>query len=113
MRREIHEGLNVVENWNSANDFIFYGKGGEFASNRLDDQELTMLSLHLLQISMVYVNTLMIQEVLEKPHWANRLTEEDLRGLCPLIYGHVNPYGTFQLNMKKRLAIKKSQETMA
>ena len=31
-----------------------YGKGGEFASNRLDDQEISMLALHLLQISMVY-----------------------------------------------------------
>jgi len=29
IRREIHEGLNVIENWNSANSFIFYGKGGE------------------------------------------------------------------------------------
>lgn len=28
LRREIHEGLNVVENWNSANDFIFYGERG-------------------------------------------------------------------------------------
>lgn len=37
LRREIHEGLNVIENWNSANSFILYGKGGEFASNRLDD----------------------------------------------------------------------------
>ncbi len=26
LRREINEGLNVVENWNSANGFIFYGK---------------------------------------------------------------------------------------
>lgn len=26
IRREIHEGLNVVENWNSANSFIFMGK---------------------------------------------------------------------------------------
>ena len=34
LRQEIHEGLNVVENWNSANGFILYGKGGEFASNR-------------------------------------------------------------------------------
>lgn len=25
LRREINEGLNVVENWNSANSFIFYG----------------------------------------------------------------------------------------
>ncbi len=36
MRSEIHEGLQVIENWNSANDFILYGKGGEFASNRLE-----------------------------------------------------------------------------
>ena len=64
LRREIHEGLNVVENWNSANDFILYGKGGEFASNKLEDQEILMLSLHLLQVSLVYVNTLMIQQVL-------------------------------------------------
>jgi TnpA family transposase len=27
------------------------GKSGEFASNRREDQELSMLSLHLLQIS--------------------------------------------------------------
>jgi TnpA family transposase len=54
-RREIHEGLNVVENWNAANGFLHYGKGGEFASNRLDDQEISMLALHLLQICLVYI----------------------------------------------------------
>jgi TnpA family transposase len=27
LRREIHEGLNVVENWNSANDFILLRQG--------------------------------------------------------------------------------------
>lgn len=26
LRMEIHAGLNVVENWNSANSFIFYSK---------------------------------------------------------------------------------------
>ena len=35
LRREIHEGLQVIETWNGANDFILYGKGGEFASNKL------------------------------------------------------------------------------
>jgi TnpA family transposase len=63
LRREIHEGLNVIETWNGANDFILYGKGGEFASNRLEDTEISMLCLHLLQVSLVYVNTLMIQRV--------------------------------------------------
>jgi len=49
LRREIHEGLNVVETWNSANGFIFFGKGGEVAGNRLDDQEVSVHALHLLQ----------------------------------------------------------------
>ena len=44
LRREIHEGLNVIESWNSVNDFIFFGKAGEMASNRADDQEISMLS---------------------------------------------------------------------
>jgi hypothetical protein len=34
LRREIQEGLNVIESWNSANGFIFFGKGGELGSNR-------------------------------------------------------------------------------
>ena len=67
LRREIHDGLNVVKNWNGANSFIFYGKSGEVATNRLEEQELSMLSLHLLQICKVYINTLMIQQVLSEP----------------------------------------------
>ena len=67
LRREIHEGLNVIENWNSANSFIHYGKGGEFASNRLDDQEISMLALHLLQISMVYILSRDFCAIGEKP----------------------------------------------
>jgi Tn3 transposase DDE domain len=55
LRREIHEGLNIVESWNSANGFIFFGKGGELASNRLDDQEAAAHALHLLQSCLVYV----------------------------------------------------------
>jgi TnpA family transposase len=84
LRREIHEGLNVVENWNSANAFILYGKGGEFASNTREEQEVGMLALHLLQISLVYINTLMIQQVLAEPTWQGRLTITDLRALTPL-----------------------------
>ena len=105
LRREIHEGLNVIESWNAANSFIFYGKGGEISTNRLDDQEVAVLSLHLLQLSLVYVNTLMIQEVLASPAWSGRLTEEDKRGLTPLLYGHVNPYGRFDLDMNERLPL--------
>jgi hypothetical protein len=58
-----------------------------------------------LQISLVYINTLMIQQVLRGAEWQNVLTAEDLRALTPLFYSHVNPYGTFNLNMEKRLPI--------
>jgi TnpA family transposase len=103
LRREINDGLQVVENWNSANDFIFFGKGGEIATNRFEDQALAMLSLHLLQISLVYINTLMIQQVLADQAWLDRMTPDDWRALTPLIYAHINPYGTFELDMQKRL----------
>jgi TnpA family transposase len=105
LRREIHEGLNVVENWNSANSFIFFGKGGEVATNRLEEQELSVLALHLLQISLVYINTLMIQQVLTEPAWLSRMKFEDFRALSPLIYNHINPYGIFELDMDLRLPI--------
>jgi hypothetical protein len=75
------------------------------ATNDLENQELTMLALHLLQICLVYINTLMIQRVLTEPDWTQRMLPEDLRALTPLIYSHVTPYGTFRLDMNQRLAI--------
>lgn len=102
-RREIHEGLNVVENWNSANGFVFFGKGGEIASNRVADQEISAHALHLLQASLVYVNTRMIQSVLADSAWTGTLSERDYRGLSPLIYLHINPYGRFEVDLAKRI----------
>lgn len=108
-RREIHEGLNVVENWNSANGFVFFGKGGEISSNRIADQEISAHALHLLQASLVYVNTRMVQSVLSEPEWLHRLSDRDLQGLSPLFYLHINPYGRFDVDLDKRIDF----ETMA
>jgi TnpA family transposase len=105
LRREINEGLNVVEQWNSANDFIFFARHGEFASNRREDHEISMLALHLLQNCMVYINTLMLQQTLAQPQWAGKLDARDLGALTPLIWEHVNPYGRFELDMNARLPL--------
>jgi TnpA family transposase len=113
LRREIHEGLNVIESWNSANTFIFYGKGSELTTNRLDDQEVAVLALHLLQNCLVYINTLMIQEMLTDQQWGGRMTAEDLRALSPLMYAHINPYGTFLLDMDARLGLQPSDGEVA
>ena len=64
-----------------------------------------MLSLHLLQISLVYINTLLIQQVLADPVWMQRMGPDELRALTPLIYAHVNPYGVFRLDLAERLLI--------
>jgi TnpA family transposase len=39
LRREINDGLNVIEHWNSANDFVFFARHGELGSNRHEDHE--------------------------------------------------------------------------
>lgn len=33
----------LIENWNSANGFIYYGRGGEASTNNRDEQEISIL----------------------------------------------------------------------
>lgn len=54
LQREIEEGLNVMESSNGANSVIAYGKGGEIASNRRDEQEMFVLCLRILQSALVF-----------------------------------------------------------
>ena len=105
LRIEINEGLNVIENWNSAIGFIYYGKGGELATNNIEEQEISILCLHLLQNCLVYINTLMIQRLLSQQKWYDVMTPEDFRALTPLIYAHINPYGDFNLDMNERIPL--------
>ena len=56
-------------------------------------------------ITEMRVNTLMIQRVLGEPIWVDRMGPAERRGLTPLFWGHVNPYGLFQLDMATRLPI--------
>jgi TnpA family transposase len=86
LRREIHQGLQVIEHWNSANDMIFYGKDSELTGGDRESQEVSMLAMHLLQSALVLLNTLLVQKVLAEPEWAGRLTDADLRGLTPLFW---------------------------
>jgi TnpA family transposase len=52
-------------------------EGGEISTNRIEDQETAVLSLHLLQNCLVYINTLMIQKILSDSKWFNQMTPED------------------------------------
>lgn len=62
-----------------------------------------VLCLRILQSALVYMNTLMLQDVLGEPEWADLLTPADRRGLTPLFWSHVRPYGEVNLDMDTRL----------
>jgi hypothetical protein len=53
----------------------------------------------------VYINTLMVQHELAQQAWTDVLTVEDKRGLTPLIWAHVSPYGEIRLDMQNRLQL--------
>jgi Tn3 transposase DDE domain len=46
-----------------------------------------------------------MQEVLSESDWSQLMSTEDLRGITPLVYVHINPYGKFELNLEERLNI--------
>jgi hypothetical protein len=73
-----------------------------------EDQETSMLALHLLQAALVHINTIFLQRILEDPPWSGRLTDADRRGLTPLFWSHVNPYGTFRLDMTRRIDLNRA-----
>ncbi len=53
--------------------------------------------------ALVYINTLMIQDILAEPAWAGTLTDEDKRGVNPLFTSNMTPYGEVKINMTSRL----------
>ncbi|MDP1880095.1 MAG: Tn3 family transposase, partial [Parachlamydiaceae bacterium] len=105
LRININQALNVVERVNGIMGFIFYGRLGEISTNNTNDQELSLLCLHLLQVCMVYINTILIQTALSDPKWRLILKTEDMRALSPLFHGHINPYGFLSIDMNMRLNI--------
>ncbi|MGW4519070.1 Tn3 family transposase [Streptomyces sp. NPDC004393] len=57
LRREIHGGLQVVENRNSANTVLHYGKDGVLTGPDKEHAETSRLALHLLQSALVNTST--------------------------------------------------------
>ena len=105
LQREIQEGLNVVESWHRGTQVVFFGNGGDIPSNRRDEQELSVLCLRVPQAAIVYISTLMIQERFARPESSDVLSAVDLRGLTPLFWAHITPYGEIHLDIESRLQL--------
>lgn len=86
------------------NDFIFSARGGELLSNRPEDQEMALLYLHLIQVCLALVNTLLLQEVLAEDKWKRAMKQEDWR-LNSALVSACEPYGRFTLDMTERIPL--------
>jgi TnpA family transposase len=99
LRVEINAALNIVENWNSMMGFVRFAHRIEFRTNSIDEIELNALCLHLIQLSITYINMICIQNIAPEIN----VTAEDKVSL--VFYKHINPYGTIDVSFKKRLNI--------
>ncbi|MBP2704202.1 Tn3 family transposase [Microbispora sp. RL4-1S] len=86
-----------------ADEDIFYGKAGDLTGDDREHVEVSALALHLVQATIAYLNTHLIQIVLRDPAWRDRLTEEDRRGLSALFWTHLHLYGRLELDMTNHL----------
>ncbi|MBB6406443.1 Tn3 family transposase [Arthrobacter sp. AZCC_0090] len=94
LRREINSGLQVVENWNSGNEVVFYGKNRDLTGPDRETTEVSMLALHLLRSSLILVNTLMLQTVLEVPEFNGLIEPEDPQGSDAVVLDSYQPLRT-------------------
>jgi hypothetical protein len=90
----------VSSQYFGVNLLLSFRRGASVLDSPMDDPQIFEMIL-----SLVYMNTLMIQQVYKDGNWQKRFTKEDYRGVTPLFYSHVEPYGMLQLDMTKRLAL--------
>ena len=84
LRRELHEGRNVVAHGQSAHACSLLGPGGESATKRREEQAGAMRALPLLPNALVSIQTRRRPRVRSEPAWATRLSVAALRALPPL-----------------------------
>ncbi|MER6017304.1 Tn3 family transposase [Streptomyces anulatus] len=101
LRCEINDDLQVVENGNSANHDLFYGKDGDLTGSDKESQQVSMLALHLLQSALVHVNTLLLQDI--RGEVAETAHRRRPKGPVPAVLDPRKPYGRFELDMNYRL----------
>ncbi len=84
---------------------MFSERGGELLSNRPEDQEIAVLCLHLIHVSLALINTLLLQEILAEDTGNAPMRPEDWRGLTPCSIQYVNPLRALQLDLTRRLPL--------
>ncbi|TXS19782.1 MULTISPECIES: Tn3 family transposase [unclassified Streptomyces] len=100
MRQEIHEGLQVVENWNSANKDLFYGKDGGRGQGAPGGVHAVVAPAPVRLGARQHAAGAGGPGRSEVGGTAHRRGPP---GVVAAVLDHVNPYGRFELDMNSRL----------
>ncbi|MGI5372687.1 Tn3 family transposase [Streptomyces sp. CA-251387] len=99
LQREIEESLNVVEAWNRANGIIYHPARRDLHQPSRGSRDGRPVPADHPGLPGLREHSLMLQTVLTEPRWSALLTAADRRGLTPLFWEHVRPYGDVRLDL--------------
>jgi TnpA family transposase len=98
VRREIRDGCNRAETWNSFQEAVFWGHGGRMRTIDPRRRDINALCMQFIMNSIVFYNALRFKKKLAK-----------IRGSSPAMWEHIRFLGDFRIT-KSRLTIGKSEE---
>jgi hypothetical protein len=76
----VEDAAGVVEHPAAVLVELHYGKDRAPTGPDNEHAATSMLALHLLQSSLVHVDTLLLQRIFAEPGWAKKQSDEDRRG---------------------------------
>jgi TnpA family transposase len=91
VRREIHEGCNRAESWNSFQEAVFWGHGGRLQPADPFRQQVTALAMQLVMNSIVFFNAMKFE---------GRFRQ--MGGTTPAMWDHVRLFGDYRITLGRR-----------
>lgn len=98
-RRAIHRQLNKAESLHALHEAIFFGGEQRIRLHALDRQSTQAHCLHLVANAIVCWNTVYMAAALDELGAEGReAADEELTGLAPSLYEHINPHGNYRFD---------------
>lgn len=90
LRREIHEGCNRAETWNSFEEAMFWGQGGRMRTNDAERREINALCMQLAMNSVIFYNAEKHGEKLRR-----------IPGATPVTWDHIRLLGEYRITSRR------------